>query len=265
MPGIREHAVAPFVLAAISKCARDPSSYVRRCAAYALPKLHDLHHDEDSAALEELVDILLSDHSPGVVGAAAVAFKPVCPSRLYLIAKSFRRLCETLPDVEEWSQIVLIKILLRYVIARHGLVKESIMFTSNSVLTSQEDENFAAFGGMSNNHRCSLAGMACDSSISSMCKCYIEGQRDCLTQAGCMKGENNLDLPLTSTTNDDVDILLQCASPFLWNHNSAIVFGAETVHWIMAPREEVERIIKPILFILRSFQASKYVASDYFL
>ncbi|CAL9127033.1 unnamed protein product [Musa acuminata var. zebrina] len=27
----------------------------------------------------------------------------------------------------------------------------------------------------------------------------------------------------------------------------------------MAPREEVERIIKPILFILRSFQASKYV------
>ena len=211
------------------------------------------------------MDILLSDHSLGVVGAAAVAFKPVCPSRLYLIAKSFRRLCETLPDVGEWSQIVLIKILLRYVVARHELVKASIMFPSNSVLTSQEDENFAAFGGMSNNHRCSLAGMACDSSISPMCKCYIEGQRDCLTQAGCMKGENNLDLPLTSTTNDDVDILLQCASPFLWSHNSAVVFGAATVHWIMALREEVERIIKPILFILRSFQASKYVASDYFL
>ncbi|CAL9773663.1 unnamed protein product [Musa acuminata subsp. burmannicoides] len=51
----------------------------------------------------------------------------------------------------------------------------------------------------------------------------------------------------------------QCASPFLWSHNSAVVFGAATVHWIMAPREEVERIMKPILFILRSFQASKYV------
>ncbi|URE15295.1 AP3-complex subunit [Musa troglodytarum] len=147
--------------------------------------LHYAENKEDEQHEADLVDILLNDYSPGVVGAAAVAFK----------------LCETLPDVEERSQIVLIEILLRYVIARHGLVKESSMFTSNSVLTSQEDENFAAFG---------------------------EGQRDCSSQAGRMKGDNDLDLPLTSSTNDDVDILLQCTSPLLWSHNSAVVFGAAT-------------------------------------
>ncbi|KAJ8471550.1 hypothetical protein OPV22_025893 [Ensete ventricosum] len=165
-----------------------------------------MHHDEDSAPRKELVDILLSNHSPGVVGAAAVVFKSVCPSSLYLIAKSFRRLYETLPDVEERSQIVLIEILLRYVVARHGLIKESIMFTSNSVLTSQEDENFAAFDGMSDNRHSSL-----------------------------------------------------CTSPLLWSHNSTVVFGAAALHSIMAPVEEVERITKPVLFILSSCQASKYV------
>ncbi|CAL9105967.1 unnamed protein product [Musa textilis] len=270
------HLSTLVVLCLCSFCECLPNFYLveKIQLKYALPKLYDLHHDEDSAPLRrvvdfcyflQLVDILLNDYSPGVVGAAAVAFKSVCPSSLYLIAKSFRRLCETLPDVEERSQIVLIEILLRYVIARHGLVKESSMFTSNSVLTSQEDENFAAFGGMLDNHHSSLAGMACDSIISSVCKCYIEGQRDCSSQAGRMKGDNDLDLPLTSSTNDDVDILLQCTSPLLWSHNSAVVFGAATVHWIMAPREEVERIIKPVLFILRSCQPSKYVASDYFL
>ena len=43
---------------------------------------------------------------------------------------------EILPDVEEWGQIVLIGILLRYVIARHGLVKESIMFSLQSTESS---------------------------------------------------------------------------------------------------------------------------------
>ncbi|CAL9122521.1 unnamed protein product [Musa acuminata var. zebrina] len=264
MAGIRLHAVAPLVLAAISKCARDPSAYVRKCAAYALPKLYDLHHDEDSTALEELVDILLSDHSPGVVGAAAAAFKSVCPTSLFLIAKSFRRLCETLPDVEEWGQIVLIEILLRYVIARHGLVKESIMFSSNSASHSQADENFATSGDMldHHHHHHSVVDMACDSNmVTVMYKSYIEGQKESFTQAGCAKGDDDkLDLPpLTSSTNDDVDILLRCTSPLLWSHNSAVVLAAAGVHWIIAPRKEMERIIKPILFILRSSQASKYV------
>jgi vesicle coat complex subunit len=53
MSGIRLHVVAPLILVAVKKCARDPSPYVRKCAAFALCKLCDLLPDE-SAALEEV-------------------------------------------------------------------------------------------------------------------------------------------------------------------------------------------------------------------
>ncbi|KAG6535754.1 hypothetical protein ZIOFF_000781 [Zingiber officinale] len=260
MAGIRLHAVAPLVLRAITKCARDPSAYVRKCAAYALPKLYDLHHDEDNSSFEELVDILLNDHSPGVVGAAAAAFKSVCPSSLFLIAKSFRRLCEILPDVEEWGQIVLIEILLRYIIARHGIVKESIMFSLSTMSTTPVADGFPTFSGTSGSCQ-TLVGTTCDvNMITLMCKSYIDGQIECFAQTGCSNSsDDKLDLSLTSSTNDDVVMLLRCTSPLLWSHNSAVVLAAAGVHWIMAPRENIERIIKPLLFILRSCQASKYV------
>ncbi|OMO96839.1 hypothetical protein COLO4_15058 [Corchorus olitorius] len=77
MAGIRLHVIAPLVLVAVGKCARDPSVYVRKCAANALPKLHDLRQEEHTSAIEEIVGILLNDHSPGVVGAAAAAFASV--------------------------------------------------------------------------------------------------------------------------------------------------------------------------------------------
>lgn len=293
MAGIRLHVVAPLVLVAVSKCARDPSAYVRKCAAHALPKIYDLHQDENTSALEEvviffphcfspqealficecifslakmnyilqLVDILLSDHSPGVIGSAAAAFNAVCPNNLPLIAKHFRRLCEMLPDVEEWGQILLIEILLRYVVARHGLVKESIMLL-NSSTSSQSDKDSAAIGNMSDGHCGSVGGEACDFKLNSlMCRYYIEDPKEYLAQSGCLnEDDNNFGcLVLTSSQNDDVKILLQCTSPLLWSQNSAVVLAAAGVYWIMAPREQVERIVKPVLFILRSSHASKYV------
>lgn len=54
MAGIRLHAIASLVLVAVTKCARDPSVYVRKCAANALPKLHDLRLEEHTSAIEEV-------------------------------------------------------------------------------------------------------------------------------------------------------------------------------------------------------------------
>ena len=55
MAGIRLHIVAPLVLVAVNKCARDPSVYVRKCAANAVPKLFDLRIEENTSAIEEVV------------------------------------------------------------------------------------------------------------------------------------------------------------------------------------------------------------------
>ncbi|KAB2596140.1 AP3-complex subunit beta-A-like [Pyrus ussuriensis x Pyrus communis] len=141
MAGIRLHVIAPLVLVAAGKCARDPSVYVRKCADSVLPKLHDLRLEENTVGIEEIIGILLNDSSPCVVGAAAAAFSSVCPNNLSLVGRNYKRLREVLPDVEEWGKIVLIGILLRYVVARHGLVKESIMFSLHGTWNHRSEKD----------------------------------------------------------------------------------------------------------------------------
>ncbi|XP_062208225.1 AP3-complex subunit beta-A-like isoform X2 [Phragmites australis] len=254
MAGIRLHVVAPLVLVAIKKCARDPSAYVRKCAAYALCKLCDLLPDERTP-LEEIVDVLFGDNSPGVVGAAAVAFKSVCPSSLVLIAKHFRRLCETLPDIEEWTQVILIEILLRYVIARHGLVKDSTLFPSNLSMEIQGIRDSGPVDSMST--QLDTIGKEVCGTISNITlfRHYIEEYSGFLGRE-----DSNLSFScVTTNNNDDVAILLKCTSPLLWSRNTGIILAAASVHWIMAPVEELKRIVGPILFTLRSSHDAAYV------
>ncbi|CAK9172705.1 unnamed protein product, partial [Ilex paraguariensis] len=263
MAGIRLHVIAPLVLLAVGKCARDPSVYVRKCAANALPKLHDLRLEESTTTIEETIGVLLSDKSPGVVGAAAAAFASVCPNNLSLIGRNYKRLCETLPDVEEWGQIILIGILLRYVIARHGLVKESIMLSS----WSSESYNFENEGSDTSFARKENAddpdNGIYDSELASMISSsYLEGPDKYLSRSSyAERVTSGMDSSCytSAKSNDDVKILLQCTSPLLWSHNSAVVLAAAGVHWIMAPKEDINKIVKPLLFLLRSSNSSKYV------
>nr|XP_043613029.1 AP3-complex subunit beta-A [Erigeron canadensis] len=264
MAGIRLHVISPLVLVAVRKCSRDPSVYVRKCAANALPKLHDLRLEENATAIIEIIGILLNDNSPGVVGAAAAAFASVCPNNLPLIGRSYKRLCEILPDVEEWGQIILIGILLRYVIARHGLAKESIMASLcpedlNDVKSgSDSDTNYLGikktYEANSVIQNPELVAMVSRSYLSGLDK-YLPHS----TTADVIPPEFDSSRFTSSKSDDDVKILLQCTSPLLWSRNSAVVLAAAGVHWIMAPREDIPKIVKPLLFLLRSSTASKYV------
>ncbi|XP_009798611.1 AP3-complex subunit beta-A [Nicotiana tabacum] len=257
MAGIRLHVIAPLVLVAVGKCARDPSVYVRKCAANALPKLHDLRLEEDTSTIEELVGILLNDNSPGVVGAAAAAFASICPNNYSFIGRNYRRLCETLPDVEEWGQIVLIGILIRYVIARHGLVKESLMAASHSSENCNSENKFEIKESTND-----VGTAVCESKIAEMVfRSYLEGPDKYLSCPYSERASSVKDFSdfTSAKSNDDVKVLLQCTLPLLWNQNSAVVLAAAGMHWIMAPKEEIKRIVKPLLFLLRSSNASKYV------
>lgn len=210
----------------------------------------------------QIVGLLLNDHSPGVVGAAASAFTSVCPDNFSLIGRNYRRLCEILPDVEEWGQIILIGILLRYVIARHGLVKESIMFSlyNKDIDNLEEDESYITSK--------EDAGYSIDKTVSELAtmvfQCYIEGPDEYLSRSSSTnRVAPKLDVSqYTSCSNDVVKILLQCTSPLLWSNNSAVVLAAAGVHWIMASREHIKRIVKPLLFVLRSSSASRYVVCN---
>lgn len=212
----------------------------------------------------QIVGTLLCDCSPGVVGAAAAAFASVCPNNLSLIARNYRGLCMILPDVEEWGQIILIGILLRYVIARYGLVEDSIMSSLCHTEKLQSEQHgpqhetklalFEDNGDLSWNYQSELAHM--------VSKCYIEQPDEYLARS-IFKNKASFEFKwecfTSDRSNEEVKILLQCTSPLLWSNNSAVVLAAASVHWIMAPKDDVKRIVKPLLFILRSSNESKYV------
>ncbi|KAL1117858.1 hypothetical protein AAG570_004172 [Ranatra chinensis] len=113
LSSIRVPVIVPIVMLAIKDSASDMSPYVRKTAAHAIPKLYSLD-PEQKDELVHLIDKLLSDKTTLVVGSAVMAFEEVCPERIDLIHKNFRKLCNLLVDVDEWGQVVIINMLTRY-------------------------------------------------------------------------------------------------------------------------------------------------------
>ncbi|KAJ3811520.1 adaptin N terminal region-domain-containing protein [Lentinula aff. lateritia] len=113
LSGIRVPMVGNIVVLAIKKCAADFSPYVRKVAALAIPKCSQLD-DSHLPSLIETITKMLNDTSPLSIGSVAVAFEAVCPTRLDLIHQRYRRLCKLLVEVDEWGQIDLLNLLLRY-------------------------------------------------------------------------------------------------------------------------------------------------------
>lgn len=49
-----------------------------------------------------------------MAGSVVMAFETVCPERIDLIHKNYRKLCNLLVDVDEWGQVMIINMLTRY-------------------------------------------------------------------------------------------------------------------------------------------------------
>ncbi|XP_048484445.1 AP-3 complex subunit beta-2 [Plutella xylostella] len=113
LSSIRVSMIVPIVMLAIRDSAADMSPYVRKTAAHAIPKLYSLD-PEQKEELVSIIDRLLADKAPLVVGSAAMAFSEVCTERMTLIHKSFRKLCLLLADVDEWGQLALLNVLTVY-------------------------------------------------------------------------------------------------------------------------------------------------------
>lgn len=113
LSSIRVSVIIPIMMLAIKDSVSDMSPYVRKTAAHAIPKLYSLD-PELREQLIEVIEKLLSDKTTLVVGSAVMAFEEVCPERIDLIHKNYRKLCNLLVDVEEWGQVVILHMLTRY-------------------------------------------------------------------------------------------------------------------------------------------------------
>ncbi|XP_076020068.1 AP-3 complex subunit beta-1 isoform X2 [Genypterus blacodes] len=132
LSSIRVSIIVPIMMLAIKEAACDMSPYVRKTSAHAIQKLYSLD-PEQKEQLIEVIEKLLKDKSTLVAGSVVVAFEDVCPDRIDLIHKNYRKLCNLLVDVEEWGQVVIISMLTRY--ARTQFLspwKEGAVFDENN-------------------------------------------------------------------------------------------------------------------------------------
>lgn len=72
---------------------------------------------QDPAHLESVIPILqglLADRSPLVVGSAVAVFEEVCPDHIELLHAHYRHICASLVDSDEWGQLAIIRTMARY-------------------------------------------------------------------------------------------------------------------------------------------------------
>ncbi|KAL2622194.1 hypothetical protein R1flu_002399 [Riccia fluitans] len=265
MSGIRVRVVLPLVVMAVNKCARDPSPYVRRCAAHAIPKVFALDREQHLETLEEIIGVLLNDNSPSVVGAVAAAFSVVCPDRLSLLGTRYQKLCELLPDVDEWGQVMVIDILLRYVIGRHGFPRGSVglYYAKQAKGLVQGDPYLERKGEMIDTLQ---VGDGLPGVVNSFKKKSIGEDRSSGNAGDGFLAANESWLNSThkeaqepEELSRDIQMLLENTLPLLWSRNSAVVMASARVHWLLSRRENVKKIVQPLIFLLRSSPETQYV------
>ena len=113
MSGIRVPVISQIVSLAIKKGMVDMNPYVRKAAALAIPKCYDIDPNTEPQLLEYL-SALLGDRQYFVVGPAVTAFLHICPTRLDLIHRHYRALTRKIVDMDEWSQVSTLRLLLYY-------------------------------------------------------------------------------------------------------------------------------------------------------
>jgi vesicle coat complex subunit len=113
MSGIRVPVISQIVSLAIKKGVADMSPYVRKAAALSIPKCYRLDPSQ-SPQLVEYLSTLLGDKQYYVAGAAVSAFLEMCPDRIDLIHKHYRSLVRKIVDMDEWSQLALLRLMTYY-------------------------------------------------------------------------------------------------------------------------------------------------------
>jgi len=113
MSGIRVPVISQIVSLAIKKGVGDMSPHVRKAAALAIPKCYQLE-PSTLPQLLEYMSTLLGDKQYYVAGAAVSAFLDICPDRIDLIHKHYKGLVKKIVDMDEWSQLAVLRMMTVY-------------------------------------------------------------------------------------------------------------------------------------------------------
>ncbi|XP_071182885.1 AP-3 complex subunit beta-2 isoform X10 [Salvelinus alpinus] len=232
LSSIRVTIIVPIMMLAIKEAASDMSPYVRKTAAHAIPKLYSLD-PEQKDCLIEVIEKLLADKTTLVAGSVVMAFEEVCPERIDLIHKNYRKLCNLLIDVEEWGQVVIINMLTRY--ARTQFLNPNM---NESLL--EEGGGEKAFYGSDND----------DDSDDEEDKEEKEKKK---TEATAIVKRKPY------VMDPDHRLLLRNTKPLLQSRNAAVVMAVAQLYFHLAPKAEVGVIAKALVRLMRSHSEVQYV------
>uniref|UniRef100_A0A8D3E992 AP-3 complex subunit beta n=1 Tax=Scophthalmus maximus TaxID=52904 RepID=A0A8D3E992_SCOMX len=219
LSSIRVTIIVPIMMLAIKEAASDMSPYVRKTAAHAIPKLYSLD-PEQKDQLIEVIEKLLADKTTLVAGSVVMAFEEVCPERIDLIHKNYRKLCNLLIDVEEWGQVVIINMLTRY--ARTQFLNPNI----NESLLEEGGGGEKTFYGSDEDEDD-------DDEDDKEKKPYV--------------------------MDPDHRLLLRNTKPLLQSRNAAVVMAVAQLYFHLAPKAEIGVIAKALVRLLRSHSEVQYV------
>uniref|UniRef100_A0A673JG27 AP-3 complex subunit beta n=1 Tax=Sinocyclocheilus rhinocerous TaxID=307959 RepID=A0A673JG27_9TELE len=222
LSSIRVTIIVPIMMLAIKEAASDMSPYVRKTAAHAIPKLHSLD-PEQKDQLIEVIEKLLADKTTLVAGSVVMAFEEVCPDRIDLIHKNYRKLCNLLIDVEEWGQVVIINMLTRY--ARTQFLNPNV---NESLLEESSDKAFYASDDEED-----------------------EDEKAEVT---------TLEKRKPYVMDPDHRLLLRNTKPLLQSRNAAVVMAVAQLYFHLAPKAEVG-IIAKALGMFEPYLKSFYIRS----
>ncbi|KAI8035501.1 AP-3 complex subunit beta-2 [Drosophila gunungcola] len=243
LSSIRVSMIVPIVMLAIRDSAADLSPYVRKTAAHAIPKLYSLDADQKDE-LVMVIEKLLSDRTTLVVGSAVMAFDEVCPERVDLIHKNYRKLCNLLVDVDEWGQVIIINMLTRY--ARTQFVDPN----------ADDDDLADGLGETPVNERF-YDESSHSSSHSEDANSSGDDEDDKKKARTNNNNNNNGSRTPSSPSNSyhiDVDhrLLLRQTKPLLQSRNASVVMAVAQLYHHVAPKNEVQLIAKALIRLLRS-------------
>ncbi|XP_035858993.1 AP-3 complex subunit beta-2 isoform X5 [Sander lucioperca] len=227
LSSIRVTIIVPIMMLAIKEAASDMSPYVRKTAAHAIPKLYSLD-PEQKDQLIEVIEKLLADKTTLVAGSVVMAFEEVCPERIDLIHKNYRKLCNLLIDVEEWGQVVIINMLTRY--ARTQFLNPNM---NESLLEEGSDKTF--YGSDEDEDE------------------EEEEEKDKKAEAPAMAKRKPY------VMDPDHRLLLRNTKPLLQSRNAAVVMAVAQLYFHLAPKAEVGVIAKALVRLLRSHSEVQYV------
>ncbi|XP_023256075.1 AP-3 complex subunit beta-2 isoform X2 [Seriola lalandi dorsalis] len=228
LSSIRVTIIVPIMMLAIKEAASDMSPYVRKTAAHAIPKLYSLD-PEQKDQLIEVIEKLLADKTTLVAGSVVMAFEEVCPERIDLIHKNYRKLCNLLIDVEEWGQVVIINMLTRY--ARTQFLNPNI----NESLLEEGGGGEKTFYGSDEDED------------------EDEEEKEKKAEVAAMAKRKPY------VMDPDHRLLLRNTKPLLQSRNAAVVMAVAQLYFHLAPKAEVGVIAKALVRLLRSHSEVQYV------